>query len=276
MPLDRETKKLLQKALSIQKSEVPFYRVLDILATRHGDISEVFERYPDIADTPLRTAFHHCAELLRHLAKIEGLMPAWELEGPSTDVDIVGSGAKTQKSPRSSSAARDKKIKAELAPFVDESVRGKVKTAKVYIDGASRGNPGPAGIGFALFDMDGRKIAQDAKPIGTATNNVAEYCALIEALKTAIQLGIEQLFVLSDSELLVKQMKGEYRIKNADLYERAKLAHQLAKQFSKFSIDYISRENNKLADALSNYALDIIANGSTPSEQNPRDGGTSG
>ncbi len=261
MPLDRESRRLLQKALSIRNSEVPFYRVLDILATRDGDVSEVFARYHDITDAPLRSAFHFCAEFLRHLAKQEGLMPTWELEGPSTDGDFPRGGE--NKGTKSSPSKREPKPKPELKPFVDESRRGQVKVAKVFVDGASRGNPGPAGIGFAIFDMEGHKIAQQALPIGTATNNIAEYTALIEALKTALDLGIEQIFVLSDSELLVKQMKGDYKIKNAGLREKAAAAHSLAKQFKRFSIDYVSRENNKLADALSNYALDVVEKTST-------------
>lgn len=265
MPLDRQAKDLLRKALKIRDSDVPFYRVLDILATQDGDIKEVVSRYHDIKNSALRTAFHYCAELMRYLAKTEGLLPKWELDGPSTDdLPTLTTAAEAEKKSGDKSS-RKKKLKPELLPFVDESARGRVKVAKVYVDGASRGNPGPAGIGVAIFTMDGTKIAQQAKPIGRATNNIAEYTALIEALKLAQDLGIEEIYILSDSELLVRQMKGEYKIKNTDLLAKAVEVRNLAQQFKKFSINYITRENNKLADALSNYALDFCTEES-PSE----------
>jgi ribonuclease HI len=269
MSLDKTTKDLLRKTLKIRDSEVPFYRVLDILATRDGDISEVCARYHDIKEAPLRAAFHYCAELLRQLAKEAGLMPTWEVEGPSTDEPPTGEQAESKK--KKSSAASRKKEKPELTPFVDESARGQVKTAKIYIDGASRGNPGAAGIGIAIFTMDGRKIAQQAKAIGTTTNNIAEYTALIEALKLARDLGIEQVYVLSDSELVVRQMRGEYKIRNADILSKALEAKKLAQGFKRFSIDYIQREHNALADALSNYALNNAPPQSELSEFSPSD-----
>ncbi|MCX7624687.1 MAG: ribonuclease HI family protein [Candidatus Sumerlaeaceae bacterium] len=256
MPLDRNAKELLRKALKIRDSEVPLYRVLDILATQEGNIEEVISRYHDIRNRPLRAAFHYCAELMRYLAKTEGLLPTWEVDEPSTDDFPPTRDSETQKK-SADRAAKKKKPNPELVPFIDESARGRVKVAKAYIDGASRGNPGPAGIGVAIFAMNGTKIAQQEKSIGKATNNIAEYTALIEALKLAQDLGIEEIYVLSDSELLVRQMNGEYKIKNAELLAKAMEARAIANRFKKFSVSYITRENNKLADALSNHALDF-------------------
>jgi len=253
MALDRETKHLLRKALTIRDSEVPTYRVLDILATQDGDISEVINRYGDIRDAALRAALHYCARLLRELAAAEGLLPAWEIEAEE------GETAPAREKKNAESGKTSKRTKQELEPFVDESVCGKLNTAKVFIDGASRGNPGPAGIGIAIFTMDGRKVAQQAQPIGVATNNIAEYTALIEALKLAQSLGVRQVFVISDSELLVRQMTGQYKVRNADIFARVREAQQLAKSFQKFTVSHVTRENNKLADALSNYALDVVA-----------------
>jgi ribonuclease HI len=253
MALDRETKNLLRKALTIRDSEVPIYRVLDILATQDGDISEVINRYGDIRDAALRAALHYCARLLRELAAAEGLLPAWEIEAEE------GEAAPAREKKSAESGKTSKRTKQELEPFVDESMRGKLTTAKVFIDGASRGNPGPAGIGIAIFTMDGRKVAQQAQPIGVATNNIAEYTALIEGLKLVQSLGVRQVFVISDSELLVRQMTGQYKVRNPDIFAKVREAQQLAKSFQKFTVSHVTRENNKLADALSNYALDVVA-----------------
>ncbi len=248
MMLDKDIRSLLQKTLKIRDSEVPFYRVLDILATRDGDVSEVINRYSDIKEPSLRTAFHNCAVLLRQLAAKEGLLPAWEVSESSEDAGPRG--------PKPATGATKKTKQAEdLTPFIDESARGKVTMAKLYIDGASKGNPGPAGIGIALFSMDGQKLAQQALAIGETTNNMAEYTALIEGMKLAQQLGIRNLHILSDSQLLVQQMNGNYKIKNAGLQSKVAEAQELLKGFDNVSIHYISREHNKLADALSNYAL---------------------
>lgn len=259
--MDRLTRKLLRKALTIRESEVPTYRVLDILATRDGDISEVINRYTDIKEPHLRTALHYCASLLKELAKQEGFLPAWEQEGGGERIAPQGrenKGASQTSAPAKSTQRKSLLERKDLVPFVDESVRGQVEVAKAHIDGASRGNPGPASIGVALFTMEGKKIAQIARTIGETTNNVAEYSALLEALKVASSLGIRQLHILCDSELLVNQMNGTYKIKNESLRHLAEEAHKLMRKFARVSLNYVSRENNKLADSLTNYALDLL------------------
>ena len=125
-----------------------------------------------------------------------------------------------------------------------------------YVDGASRGNPGPASYAVILRGPDGATRFEVGKYIGRATNNVAEYYGLITALDHAAAQGIERLLVRSDSELLVRQMQGRYKVKSADLrplHERArKLAHGLAY----FAIEHVPREQNREADELANVALD--------------------
>jgi ribonuclease HI len=128
-------------------------------------------------------------------------------------------------------------------------------TATLHIDGAARGNPGPAAYAIVLA-RPGAPIVEESQTIGTATNNVAEYTAFIEGLNLAAELGVKSLAVFSDSELLVKQMNGEYRVKNADLLELYQEAKQLVRRFEKFSITHIRREQNARADALGNAALD--------------------
>ena len=128
-------------------------------------------------------------------------------------------------------------------------------TATMHIDGAARGNPGPAAYAVVLA-RPGHAIVEEANPIGAATNNVAEYTALIEGLELATELGVKKLAVFSDSELLVKQMNGEYRVKNPELLELYQEAKRLASGFEKLTLTHVRREQNKRADAIGNDALD--------------------
>ncbi len=128
-------------------------------------------------------------------------------------------------------------------------------TATMHIDGAARGNPGPASYAVVLA-RPGQPVIEEAVPIGNATNNVAEYTALVEGLKIAKEFGVKNLAVFSDSELLVKQMNGEYRVKNADLLELYQEAKRLAAGFERLTIAHVRREQNKRADQIGNEALD--------------------
>ncbi len=128
-------------------------------------------------------------------------------------------------------------------------------TATVHIDGGSRGNPGPAAYAVVL-SRDGQPTIEEAQTIGTATNNIAEYTGLVRALELVADLGIEDVIVNSDSELLVKQMNGEYRVKNPDLAELYRKATELRRQLSSVVLQHVRRESNKRADFLCNEALD--------------------
>jgi ribonuclease HI len=123
-------------------------------------------------------------------------------------------------------------------------------------DGGSRGNPGPAGIGVVVRAADGTPLVTLGRFIGRATNNVAEYKALITALQKAKELGPKKVIVRGDSELVVKQMRGEYRVKNADLRELYEVAQDLLAQFDSHTIDHNYRHKNALADKLANLAMD--------------------
>lgn len=128
--------------------------------------------------------------------------------------------------------------------------------ARLFTDGGARGNPGPAAYGYVLEAGDGVVLAAHGEAIGIATNNVAEYSALVAGLEHAIRLGVRELEVVSDSELMVKQMRGEYRVKNAALREYALRAARLALELGSVSYTAVRREHNKLADQLVNDALD--------------------
>jgi ribonuclease HI len=126
----------------------------------------------------------------------------------------------------------------------------------IYADGAARGNPGPAAIGVIIKDEAGNILDKISKRLGVTTNNQAEYQAIIVGLEKAIGLGAKNVRVMSDSELVVKQMNGHYKIKNTALRPLYQQVVQLTGSLESFSISYIPREQNAAADALANKALD--------------------
>ena len=128
--------------------------------------------------------------------------------------------------------------------------------ARLFTDGGSRGNPGPAAAAYVLETGDGHVLAAHGEVIGVATNNVAEYRALVSGLAKALELGVDELEVVSDSELVVKQMNGEYKVKNAALVDLSLEAAKIARQLGKVRYRAVRRTQNELADSLVNEALD--------------------
>ena len=128
--------------------------------------------------------------------------------------------------------------------------------ARLSTDGGARGNPGPAAYGYVIETDDGHVLAAHGEAIGHATNNVAEYSGLVAGLEKAAELGVRELEVVSDSELLVKQMQGEYRVKNEALKALWEEASDLERQFAKVRYTAVRRAHNELADQLVNEALD--------------------
>jgi ribonuclease HI len=128
----------------------------------------------------------------------------------------------------------------------------------INIDGGSRGNPGPAGAGVVIRAADdGTVLMQAGVFLGRATNNVAEYNGLLEGLRRAGTLGATHVEILSDSELLVRQMNGQYRVKNEGLKPLFEKANSLASHFKTFSIRHVRREENTLADEMANKAMNL-------------------
>ncbi len=127
---------------------------------------------------------------------------------------------------------------------------------RINIDGGSRGNPGPASYGVVIRDGGGEIVAKLKKYIGRMTNNVAEYYGLIAALDYAESHGVRAIRIESDSELLVKQMRGLYKVKSEDLRPLFERAQKMSKTFDSFRIEHVYREQNREADALANEALD--------------------
>jgi ribonuclease H / adenosylcobalamin/alpha-ribazole phosphatase len=132
---------------------------------------------------------------------------------------------------------------------------------KAGFDGGSRGNPGPAAWGVVVLDEDDRPLEGYAGAIGRATNNVAEYTALLEALAIAASRGATDVALSADSELVVKQMRGEYKVRHPDLVPLHAEAVKRARAFAAFRISHVPRDRNKAADKLVNRALNLAAGG---------------
>jgi ribonuclease HI len=153
---------------------------------------------------------------------------------------------------RERAAAEDRERQAQAAAIEAE----KQKRTRLFTDGAARGNPGPAGAGAVIVSPEGHIVAKIGKFLGESTNNVAEYWGLILGLKRAKAMGIKELEVYSDSELLVKQLAGDYAVKAEHLRPLHEEAQALLKAFPQVRVAHIPREENAAADEMSNRAID--------------------
>ena len=127
----------------------------------------------------------------------------------------------------------------------------------IYVDGAARGNPGPAGIGVVIFDENKQKVKDYSKYLGNTTNNIAEYNALVYALQEAHMLGVKDVVLHTDSELVSKQLKGEFRVKNNNIKPLFEQAMHLINGLERVEIKHIDRSLNKEADKLANKAINL-------------------
>ena len=148
-------------------------------------------------------------------------------------------------------------LQAMESPLAGQSQPAKTRAGiRIHIDGAARGNPGPAGVGVIITGPDGGVAERLHRGIGEATNNVAEYCALLLALERAQALGYPNIEVYSDSELLVRQIQGRYQVKHPALKELYAEARDRIGRFRRFAIQHVPREQNAEADALANRGID--------------------
>ena len=132
-----------------------------------------------------------------------------------------------------------------------------MKELTIYVDGASAGNPGKAGIGVVLF-CEGKKIKEYSQYIGIATNNVAEYMAVVFAMQEALIVNVRNITIFSDSELVVNQINGVYKVKDNNLFRLHKQVQHLKNGFKKFNITHIERAGNKEADKLASRSVDRL------------------
>ncbi len=139
---------------------------------------------------------------------------------------------------------------------MEKMISPQTGSAAVFnIDGGSRGNPGPAGIGIVISDVDGKLLSEHYEFIGQQTNNVAEYHALLKALELAAEMKISHLFIRTDSELVAKQVQGEFQVKNAQILPLYLQVERNIREFDSFSIENIPRAANQRADRLANLAI---------------------
>jgi ribonuclease HI len=141
------------------------------------------------------------------------------------------------------------------SPTSEEAVLT-TEDAVLWSDGAARGNPGPAGIGIMLKTKSGEVLVAEGRFVGHTTNNVAEYKALLLGLERALERGVRRLDVFADSELLIKQLKGQYRVKNAGLKPLFLAAKSLIQRFERVRLEHVRRELNGEADRLANAGID--------------------
>jgi len=149
-----------------------------------------------------------------------------------------------------------RQLQQEKLPLREKSAAGPGRTVRVYSDGAARGNPGPAGAGAVLTDAAGNVIARLGRYLGKQTNNVAEYEGLLLGLKHARELGYREVEVRADSQLLIRQLKGEYAVRHAGLKPLHAEALRLLRSFDRYDLQHVPREENALADEMSNRAID--------------------
>lgn len=135
---------------------------------------------------------------------------------------------------------------------------------KLYTDGGARGNPGPAGIGAVIIDEKGEVLGEISEYIGKATNNIAEYTALVRGLEKVLELGFKEVSCFLDSELAVKQLNREYKVKNEEIWKLFIKVYNLTHKFKKISFKHVERAKNKHADKLVNKALEALKPGFSP------------
>jgi len=166
-------------------------------------------------------------------------------------MELTKAEREKKKRERAAAAEAERQVVAAAVEVAARPVR-----TRLFADGASRGNPGPAGAGAVIISPDGHIVAKVGKFLGEETNNVAEYMGLILGLRRAKAMGIKELDVLADSELMVKQLNGDYAVKADHLKPLFEEARALFKAFSEIEIRHVPREQNAQADAMSNRAID--------------------
>jgi ribonuclease HI len=193
------------------------------------------------------------AQLLLAIAEHGSLEAACEELGIERDeaVRLLREGARKLGGSSKERAAAQKEL-----PGLERSASADGKRLRVFSDGAARGNPGPAGAGAVVLDSKGRVLARVGKFLGKQTNNVAEYEGLLLGLARAKELGAREVEVRADSLLLIRQLEGAYQVKNAALKVLHAKAKELLRSFDRVDLRHVPREENVLADEMSNRAID--------------------
>ncbi len=230
---------LLKKQQFVPDTALPSYRLLDILAMADGDVSSLVARFREMKEPAMRKAFHNMSLLLRELER------TYCIDGAQTKAPD-----KVPAKPASASAEITQEIIVKNAQALET-----LQQVRIFTDGASKGNPGPSGIAYVFLGAESAPVYEHCECIGVATNNEAEYRALIAALGKALELGKRKVAVFSDSELVVNQVLGRWKINKPELAVLQREALALRRQFESFTISAVPRASNKRADFLATLCL---------------------
>jgi len=243
-PASSDVKKEFLKLTNGPAKDVDLAKALTTLANHEAAIEMLARSQPGVDKADLRRSLAATAALLKTLE-------SWSAPGEPVESSALAAGQAREDFGAGESFAEAGRENV----FDDPSAIARVEKVKVYLDGACKGNPGPAAVGFVVTDLEGKMIYEDARFIGSATNNVAEYRALIEALKTLVENGRPETYAFSDSELLVNQMRGNWKIKNAGIKPLVIQAQALRRQLPRFQIAHVPRAQNRRADKIANLAI---------------------
>lgn len=211
--------------------QIPAFRLIAKVSSHEAVVRMLSQAFPGSDEGEVRQVLAKTASVLRDLD---------QLVRPTAAAPAVPKSA----------------AKKELTPPAGDAIAlSRCDKVKVHVDGGAKGNPGPAGIGIVFTNLDGKTVLEEARYIGKATNNVAEYTALITALKILIDGGRREAYFFSDSELMVNQMTGAYKVKNEGLMPLVREAQALRRKLDRFQIAHVPREENKRADELVNLAI---------------------
>ncbi len=230
MKLPSKIAQQARRSRTVPGTDIPTYRLMEILASRNGDVPERANVLNQIDEPSMRKAFQNVALLLKSL---------YSVEAPPTAPPRSGT---------SSSRIH------EIAPDAEEILK-QVDRIKIFVDGTSRGNPGPSAFAYIFKDVKDNVVLAGGDYIGEGTNNIAEAGGIAAALSAALHHGIKKVHVFSDSELIVKQILGKYKIRNTGLLSIHKNIQELKKQFDVFQIVKIDGASNKEADKLAHSIL---------------------
>lgn len=209
---------------------------------RHEPLEQTLSHFPGVTREHLRALLREAALLMR----------AEEAHVP----DAAPPPSATPEVPPPPRAGAKPQVAAASGPQNPARPASRARRLRLYSDGAARGNPGPAGAGAVLVKGDGAVVARLGKFLGEQTNNVAEYQGLILGLEAALKLGADEIEIRADSELMVRQLLGTYRVKNPGLKPLYGRARELLRHFAKVDIAHVPREENREADEMSNRAID--------------------
>jgi ribonuclease HI len=200
------------------------------------------------------------AQLLLAIAdegSLEKACTALEIDLETARKLLRGAARKLSEEKSDSRAARSPPVVADRLAMPPCGARGSdARTVRIFSDGAARGNPGPAGAGAVLLDQKGNVLARLGRFLGRQTNNVAEYHGLLLGLRHAQEMGAREVEVRADSQLMIRQLEGEYQVKHALLKPLHAEAMRLLRTFQSYDLRHVPREENKLADEMSNRAID--------------------